>query len=137
MHFYSVLGIHPNTGHQHRYNTGINFTYIPRTIRRAFANIWLKEYEKSKGNMNFTWERVQQQFPYLEGAVRRYMLKPVYYIQNAREVSFENMEDVIVSTWNKDFSKKLRTDLKQKFRRATGNAEKNNKKTGLWGRFFK
>jgi hypothetical protein len=65
------------------------------------------------------------------------MLKPVYYIQNAREVSFENMEDVIVSTWNKDFSKKLRTDLKQKFRRATGNAEKNNKKTGLWGRFFK
>ena len=35
---YTLEGIHPNTGHQWRFFQGINFTYIPRSVRKRFIN---------------------------------------------------------------------------------------------------
>jgi len=115
---YAVDGIHPNTGHQHRYFQAINFTYIPRSIRRQFARDWARTYQRTGGNVKFTWELVKRRYPYLKHAVRRYFFKPNYYINQLIEVPWEDMEKVIVSTWSKDFSKKLRMSLLGKFRRA-------------------
>ena len=116
---YALDGIHENTGHQHRYFQGINFTYIPRSIRKTFARDWAKMVQRNP-NMRFTWEMVQRRYPYLKNAVRRYFFKPDYYITELIEVSWEDMEKVIVSTWSKDFSKKLKMSLLAKFRRAMG-----------------
>lgn len=115
---YALDGIHPNTGHQHRYFQAINFTYIPRAQRKQFASVWVREWERTGGSFQFTWDRVKREFPYLQNAVRRYFFKPSYYIQNPIEIPLEDMEDVIVSTWSKDFSKKLKTNLAQKFKNA-------------------
>lgn len=117
---YALEGNHENTGHQWRFFQGINFTYIPRTVRKQFARDWVRTWERSNGNVRFTWEMVQRRYPYLKGAVRRYFFKPAYYIKDLKEVPFEDMEKVIVSTWSKDFSKKLKMSLLAKFRRAMG-----------------
>jgi hypothetical protein len=115
---YALDGIHPNTGHQWRFFQAINFTYIPRSMRRTFAADWARIFEVNNGNVRFTWELVQRRYPYLKGAVRRYFFKPTYYIKDLKEVPFDAMEDVIVSTWSKDFSKKLKVSLLSKFRKA-------------------
>jgi hypothetical protein len=115
---YAIDGIHPRTKHQHRYFQAINFTYIPRSIRKQFARDWSRTYRRTNGNVKFTWELVQRRYPYLKHAVRRYFFKPNYYINELIEVPWEDMEKVVVSTWSKDFSKKLRMSLLGKFRRA-------------------
>jgi len=115
---YALSGTHPNTGHEWRFFQGINFTYIDRSHRRQFAKSWVREWETTGGSFQFTYERVKRQYPYLQTAVRRYFFSPAYYIQNPIEVPLEDIESVIVSTWSKDFSKKLRTNLVQKFKGA-------------------
>lgn len=117
---YAVQGIHPRTGHQHRYIQCVNLSYIPRQLRKKFAQEWQMEYARSNGNVEFTWDLVQNHYPYLRGAVRRYFFKPNYYIQNAEHISMDNMEDVVVSSWSKDFSKKIKTSLIKKFRNVMG-----------------
>lgn len=120
---YALGGIHPTSGHEWRFFQGINFTYIPRAQRRQFAAAWVREWEATGGSFQFTYDRVKREFPYLQGAIRRYFYKPAYYIQNPIEVPLEDMEDVIVSTWSRDFSKKLRTNLIQKFRKTRKNIQ--------------
>jgi len=133
---YKIQGIHPKTGHQHRYIQAINLNYIPRQQRKAFTTLWLKEMEKNKGDVEFTWDSVQFRFPYLDTAVRRYMIKPVYRIQGAQYIPPENVEDVVVSTWGKDFSKKLDMDLAAKKARSLGRGEALKKKyKKKWGGF--
>lgn len=110
-------GYHPNTGHEHHYLSAINFTYVPRQHRKAFARIWKTEFERNNGNVEFIWPLVQARFPYLEHAVRRYWYKPRYMLTNIKHIPLENIEEVVVSTWSKDFSKKLRTDLARKYTR--------------------
>lgn len=112
---YSLEGIHPKTGHQWRFLQCINFNYIPRVMRKAFAQDWKKQMEKSKGNVKFTWEMIQRRYPYVGFATRRYFIKPNYYIYKLKEIPFENMEEAIVSSWSKDFSRKIKISLLQKF----------------------
>jgi len=130
---YSFSGRHPNTGHEWHFFQGINFTYIPRTQRRHFANIWVSRMERNNGNFQLDWASLVSEFPYLRNAVRRYFYKPSYYIQDAMEVPLEDIEQVVVSTWSRDFSKKLRTNLVQKFRRARRNVSKG-LRTGIFKR---
>ena len=120
---YALDGIHPNTGHQWRFFQGINFTYIPRAQRRQFAKSWVREWEATGGSFQFTYDRVKREFPYLKTAVRRYFFKPATYIQNPIEVPLEDMEDIIVSTWSRDFSKKLRSNLVKKFKKVRRNVQ--------------
>jgi len=118
---YAIEGIHPRTGHQHRYFQCINFTYVPRTMRRQFARDWVTYMERFNGNVKLTWEMIISRYPYLKHAVRRYFFKPVYYITKLQEIPFENMEKVVVSTWSKDFSKKIKVSLLSKFRKVMKN----------------
>jgi len=115
---YALEGNHERTGHQWRFFQGINFTYIPRSIRKQFAKDWKKTWDRTGGNVEFKWELVQRRYPYLKGAVRRYFFKPDYYITDLKEVPYDDMEDIIISTWSKDFSKKLKVSLLSKFRKA-------------------
>lgn len=115
---YALEGTHENTGHQWRFFQGINFTYIPRSIRKQFVRDWKRTWDRTGGNVRFTWEMVQRRYPYLRGAVRRYFFRPSYYITDLMEVPYEDLDRLVVSTWSKDFSKKLKMSLLAKFRRA-------------------
>jgi len=117
---YSLEGINPRTGHQWRFLQGINFTYIPRATRRAFAKAWVDAFTKSNGNLRFTYETVKRQHPQLLLGIRRYFIRPSYLIRDIQEVPFENMEKAIISTWSKDFSKKVRGALTKKYRGVMG-----------------
>jgi hypothetical protein len=128
IYMYSVEGIHPNTGHEHRYIQALNFTYVPRSVRKQFIRLWIYDFERTK-NIKLTWERVKSRYPYLQNAIRRYFFKPSYYITDPREISFDDWEKVVVSTWSKDFSKKVKVSLVQKFRRLM-NARNIFKRTG-------
>jgi hypothetical protein len=113
----SIEGIHENSGHQWRIFQCINFTYIPRAVRRRFLKIWLKELEKP-GRTIFTWKKVVAKYPYLKPAIRRYFFKPSYYIKNLEEIPIDDVERVVVSTFSKDFSKKITMSLIGKFKKA-------------------
>ena len=113
----SIEGINPNTGHQWRLFQGINFTYIPRAQRKRFLDVWMKQLEKGV-NPKFTWKKVVAKYPYLKPAIRRYFFKPAYYIENLKEIPFDEIEKEVISTWSKDFSKKIKTALMSKFKKA-------------------
>lgn len=115
---YAFSGTHPNTGHEWTFFQGLNFSYLSRPVRRQFAQVWLREWQRNNGNMEFTWNRVLQEFPQMKDAVRRYFYSPNYYITNAMEIPLEDMEDVIVSTWSKDFSKKVKASVINKYKQA-------------------
>lgn len=121
---YAYAGKHPTTGHEWHFFQGINFTYIPREQRRHFVQRWMVYWEQSNGNFQLTWGRIINEFPFAKNAVRRYFYNPAYYIQNPMEVPMEDIENIVVSTWSKDFSKKLRTNVIQKFRKARKNVKK-------------
>lgn len=114
---YSLEGTNPNTGHQWRFLQGLNFSYVPRASRRQFAADWKRVLQQTQ-NPRFTWELCKRRYPYLKHAIRRYFIKPTYYISQLKEIPFDDMEDAIVSTWSKDFSKRIKTAVLQKFRKA-------------------
>jgi len=99
-------------------------------MRRSFANEWTRVFQQTNGNVQFTWEIVKRRYPYLKHAVRRYFIKPTYYITKLQEIPFEDMEKVIVSTWSKDFSRKIKVSLLQKFRSAMRGRREIKRKAG-------
>lgn len=119
-------GFHSNTNHEHHYISGLNISYVPRTHRTRFARQWKNEMQKNNGRVELAWDRVQTDFPYLKHAVRRYWYKPGYMITDAKEIPIDQIEEAVVSTWSKDFSKKLKLDLARKFKRV----QKKRRKTG-------
>jgi hypothetical protein len=123
----SIEGLHPNTGHQWRLFQCINFTYIPRAHRKRFLKIWMKELDK-KGNIKFTWKKVVAKYPYLKPAIRRYFFKPNYYIRNLEEIPLDRVEKVVISTFSRDFSKKITTALLSKFKKALKTRQMGRKK---------
>lgn len=133
--FYRITGINPNTGHQWRLIQGVNLNYIPRSHRRLFVNQWMFAYEQSNGDIKFTYNDMKRRYPWLRYGIRRYLTKPNRYIQNPVEIPFDNVEEAVISTYNKDFSRKLKQDLVDKYRRVKDRVEKHNKKTnrGLFG----
>lgn len=112
----SIEGIHQNTGHQWRLFQCINFTYIPRALRKRFLNAWMKELDKGI-QPKFTWRKIVAKYPYLKPAIRRYFFKPNYYIRNLEEIPLDEVEKVVISTFSKDFSKKIKTALLSKFKK--------------------
>ena len=116
LHMYAFSGNHPNTGRQWRFIQGVNLTYIPRGQRKVFAREWSKVYEKTNGNLRFTYKILKSRFPYMDIAIRRYFYSPSYYLKNLREIPEDQMEAVIAASWHKDFSKKAMIKLVSKFR---------------------
>lgn len=117
---YAFEGRHPKTGNQWRFIQGINFTYVPRAIRKKFAKIWLKEFERTGGNTRFTYQKMKRRYPGLKHATRRYMYTPRSRITKVIEIDFGEWQKAITSTLRKDFSKKVRSSLVRKFRRVMG-----------------
>ncbi len=113
---YAFEGTHPRTGHQWRFIQGINFTYIPRGIRKTFARTWIKEYKRTNGHTRFTYQKMKRRYPGLKHATRRYMYKPASRITKAKEIDFLEWHAAIQSTIRKDFSKKIKASLVNKFR---------------------
>lgn len=120
---YSLEGTHPRTGHQWRILQAINFTYIPRKIRKRFAKDWVATMNRTN-NPKFTWQLVERKYPDLKIAVRRYFFKPSYYISNLKEIPQDELEKAIVSTFTKDFSKKVKRALLSKFKRVLRNRDR-------------
>lgn len=125
---YSFSGTHPGSGRQWRFFQSLNLTYVARSERRRFANDWMRIFTTTK-NTKLTWDIVKRKYPYIKHAVRRYFYTPDYYITKLREIPFDQMEAAIVSTWSKDFSKKIKSSLFNKFRSIFRNREEF-KKTG-------
>lgn len=121
LYCYTTEGIHPRTGHQHRYHSGINISYLPRKIRKKFVEDWRKEFSKNK-NMKITLTNLKRKYPYLEEFFRRYNIKPNYYIRNVQEIPPEDWEKEVVKSWHKDFSATIRKKIASKLKRFfTGN----------------
>ena len=112
---YFLEGTHQNTGHQWRIIQAINFTYIPRSIRKRFIDDWSRILQQTN-DVRFTWQLVKRKYPWLQVAVRRYFYKPNYYIKGLKEIPLTELDKYVVSTWHKDFSKKVKTTLINKFR---------------------
>lgn len=127
--FYRITGINPNTGHQWRLMQGVNLNYIPRSHRRVFAAQWQHQFETSNGNVKFTYDIMKRQYPWLRFGIRRYMTKPTYYIQNAIEIPSENIEEAVMSTYDKDFSRAVKQELVSKYRKVMDRTRKQNKST--------
>lgn len=133
--FYRITGINPSTNHQWRLIQGINMNYIPRSHRRLFLMQWENYYNVSNGNIKYTYDMMKRQHPYMRFGIRRYMTKPVYYIQNPYEIPVDRVEDAVMSTFDKDYSQKIKLELSQKYRDVMNNVRTHNKKTrkGLFG----
>lgn len=102
----AITGVNPTTHKKHNYVQGINFTYIPRNRRKEFVKTWQKLWDQTHGHTILTWRIIQRRFPYLQAAIRRYSLGGSM-IQQLKEVPFEDMERVVVSSMIKDFSKRI------------------------------
>lgn len=122
---YAFSGNYP-TGKRRewRFIQAINFTYIPRAFRRLFATIWISKVGnmsvfKRGGELRFTWNNdVVRLYPYLKPAIRRYFYDPNDYIRNLKEIPYNEWENAIVSTMSRDFSKKVKSALINKYRHA-------------------
>jgi len=106
----AIEGLHPRTGHQWRLIQAINLNYIPRRDRKRFVETWQKELKRSR-NIKFTWDRVKSQYPYIQAGIRRYMLKPKYYIRDLTYIPKEAVEQEVIGAWHKDFSFALKRKL--------------------------
>jgi hypothetical protein len=98
-----IKGIHDRTGHRHNYIQAINFTYIPRRLRRQFVQVWLKLMDQTNGHVMLTWKMVERRWPWMKVAIRRYTMGQGY-IQHPKEIPFMDIEQAVVGSWGKDFS---------------------------------
>jgi hypothetical protein len=98
-----IKGTHPNTGHIHNYIQAINLTYVPRGFRRLFVEQWGSILKNNNGNALLTWKMIVKKYPYLQLAIRRYFIGKgmMRYI---REVKEEDYEQIVISSFSRDFS---------------------------------
>jgi hypothetical protein len=97
----TIQGINPKTGHRHDYVQAINFTYIPRNIRKQFGKVWVDHMIKSNGKVFMRWSTVQTRYPYLMFAIRRYR---IHGIRKILELDYDDIMGIIGRTMMKDFS---------------------------------
>jgi len=116
---YAFEGTHPTTGRQWRFFQGINFTYVPRSVRKEFAEVWISEIGRGR-DPRLTYQKAKRRWPGLIHATRRYFYSPSDYIKKSREIPYDQWEDAIVSTFARDFSKKVKSSLINKFRMVLG-----------------
>ena len=123
---HSIEGIHPNSGHQWRILQAINFSYVPRSFRKRFLGIWMKEMERP-GNIKFHWQKVLAQYPYIKTGIRRYFYTPTTYISKMEEIPDEKIHKEVVKGLIQDFSKKVTIGLRGRFAKMRQEREKKRK----------
>lgn len=119
----AISGTHKKTGHQWRVIQAINLNYVPRSVRKRFVKIWMKQLDKNI-HPKFTWEKIIARYPTIKLGIRRYFYKPSYYIQKLEEIPLENVEKVVVSSLARDFSAKAKRKLLSKIRKVMGSRKK-------------
>jgi len=126
---YRITGIHKNSGHQWNLIQCINMNYINRAIRKNFVINWKMTLERNNGNVLLTWNEVKAKFPGIvkSDAIRRYQMKPRYMIKNIEYIPIDKIEETVISSWSKDFSKKLKLSLTRKYRSAQKKRKKRTK----------
>lgn len=67
------------------------------------------------------------------------MTKPDYYIKNPVEIDIDHIEEAVLSTYDKDFSKKVAQEVTDKYNRVMQRTKVQNQKTkkGLFGGIFR
>lgn len=112
--------------------------YVPRHIRKNFVINWKRTLERNNGNVFLTWKEVKAKFPGLvkSDCIRRYFYSPNYYITNVRAIPVDDIESVIVSSWHKDFSKKIKMSLTRKRKKAEQKRKKRDVHTSILSRLF-
>jgi len=135
---YRFKGYHPKTGREWRFIQALNMNYVPRHIRKNFVINWKRTLERNNGNVFLTWKEVKAKFPGLvkSDCIRRYFYSPSYYITNIQAIPVEEMETAIVSSWHKDFSKRLKLALNRKKRQAEKNRKKRDIHTSILSKLF-
>lgn len=108
---HSIEGTHEKSGHQWRLFQAINFTYVPRAMRKRFLKVWLDEMDKP-GNIKFTWQKVLRKYRYIQMGIRRYQFKPAGYITGLEEIPRDRIEKEVIKSLSKDFSKSVATRLR-------------------------
>jgi len=129
---YFFQGTHQHTGRQWRFFQAINLSYVPRAIRRRFVRDWSAQMTK-RPDVKFTWMKVKSRYPQIQNAVRRYFYDPAYYISGAKEIPMDDVETIVVSTWSKDFSRKVKNVFLSKLKRIRKNVAQF-KRTGKFPR---
>ena len=124
----AIKGIHPNTGHQWRLIQGININYIPRKDRKKFVKLWRDTMATSK-SVKFTWLKVKSQFPYIKFGIRRYMLKPNYYMKNLQKIEVKDWDKVVVKHILKDFSGQIKRKIASKMKSFFTRSKKKKRRT--------
>jgi len=114
---YAVGGTHPKTGNRHNYIQAINLNYITRGKRREFVAAWTQMLKQYGGNVIFTWNMVKRKYPYLQVAFRRYSLDRGIIVK-LKEIPLEEINQAVVGTWAKDYSKQAMMSLISKYRKA-------------------
>lgn len=112
----AIKGVNKSTGHEWNLIQGINLNYVPRRDRKKFADLWMKEMERTN-NAKLTWEKVKTRYPYIKHGIRRYLLKPSSYIHNPKTINFEDVQNAVVKSWGKDFSHTLRRKTLSKIKK--------------------
>jgi hypothetical protein len=101
-----VFGVNPSSGHRWNLIQGINFSYIDRSLRKMFAEEWMKILKKERINAQFSWQRIMVNWPFLHDAIRRYLLLPEYLISNVVRVYPKDIKDALIGSWSKEFTLK-------------------------------
>ncbi len=130
---YRFKGYHPKTQREWRFIQALNMNYVPRHIRRNFAINWTQTLERNNGNVLLTWDEIKMKFPGIakSDAIRRYFYSPKYYIQDPKSIPIEKMEEALISSWHKDFSKKIKLSLTRKYRSAQAKRKKRTDDKGI------
>jgi len=114
---YEVKGIHPRTKHYHSYLQGWNLSYIPKKLRRAAVEQFMRmaarkrpevafsgwKYDAHRKHIRIGWKW----FPaYMELAIRRYLTAPPGHIKGLKEIPFEYIETALMDIEHKDYFRK-------------------------------
>jgi len=120
---YHISGTHPNTGNKWNLFQAINFSYIPKKIRKRFLDDWIKVYSITN-NPKFTWKICKNRYPEIAFAVRSYVTKPPNAIRNLKEVPVELIYNAVKTKWTSDFSKRIANYRRSKLRAKAINRRK-------------
>jgi hypothetical protein len=60
---------------------------------------------RHKGNVKLSWLDVTRNYPFMQLAIRRYFLDKGF-ITGVTVIKQEDMEDVVIKTWEADYSKR-------------------------------
>jgi hypothetical protein len=115
---YATSGYHPNTKHEHHYIQGINLNYISRAFRKTFVKDWLESFDRRNRNTKLTYNDMKLKYSFMDGVTRRYLYKPTYYLKKLELVTPDRIEEEVVGSLIRDYSKALHRSLFSAYRRA-------------------